>query len=253
MRRPRLPGAGPGRGRAAGTPWRRHPCAAIPLDEGRGSGAVAALELLAAAAPAWVVAPDLGRIGRPTRRAAGGHRLIAVLVLDGAGAGRRRGQAGQHRRRRRGGVRGDLWALAVAIPGAGACAGGRAHLRGGRLRHGRRRPDGDPEDRVGHLVADEAAQLLVELECLALELVERVDAAVAPEADAAPHVVQLGQVLYPQAVDRAQQDDSLDVAPDVRPVLLLAALDRLLDRIAQVLQDFLAHRDLGQVVGVESI
>ena len=47
-------------------------------------------------------------------------------------------------------------------------------------------------------MADEAAQLLVELERLALELHEGVRAAVAAQADAAPEVVQLGEVLHPQ-------------------------------------------------------
>ena len=47
------------------------------------------------------------------------------------------------------------------------------------------------------LVADEASQLLVQLERLALELDQGVGAAVAAQPDAAPEVVQLGQVVDP--------------------------------------------------------
>ncbi len=71
----------------------------------------------------------------------------------------------------------------------------------------------DPEDRGRDLVADEAAQLLVEAERLLLELVERVLLGVAAEADAAPHVVELGEVLDPQRVDRPEQDEPLDHRP----------------------------------------
>ena len=96
----------------------------------------------------------------------------------------------------------DVVAVAETFPAdvdvaLAAAEGGRVEGHGLRRRQ-RLGLDGDAEDRVGDLLADEAAQLLVELERLALELHERVGAAVAAQADAAAEVVQLGQVLDPQ-------------------------------------------------------
>ena len=83
-------------------------------------------------------------------------------------------------------------------------------------------------------------QLLVEAERLLAELVERVLLGVAAQADAAAHVVELGEVLDPQAVDRAQQHEPLDLRPDLLAVLLLAGLELVVDELAQVLDELLA-------------
>ncbi len=103
---------------------------------------------------------------------------------------------------------------------------GRRHrqVAGWRWRRWRRllHLDVDPEDGRGDLVPDERPQLVVELERLALELHERVGAAVATQADTTPEVVQLGQVVDPQLVDGAQQDQSLDHGPRLLAVARLA-------------------------------
>ena len=61
------------------------------------------------------------------------------------------------------------------------------------------------------------AQLLVQLERLALELVERVLLGVAAQADAAAHVVELGEVLDPERVDRPESTSRSTVAQSSSP------------------------------------
>jgi len=107
--------------------------------------------------------------------------------------------------------------------------------------------DGDPEDRRRHAVADQAAELLVELERLAAELVEGVLLGVATQADAAAHVVDLGQVLDPQRVDRAQEHEPLDERPGIRPDLLLLLLEPGVDEVAEVEVDRLARAESPEV------
>ncbi len=82
---------------------------------------------------------------------------------------------------------------------------------------------------MADLAPNEAAQLLIQLERFALELVERIDAAVAAQADAAAHVVELGQVVDPQGVDAAQQDQPLDLCPDLSAEALLALVEGVVD------------------------
>ena len=70
--------------------------------------------------------------------------------------------------------------------------------------------DGDAEDRVGHVVADGRLELVEHPVRLDLELVQRVALRVGAQADAAPHVVDGGEVLDPQRVDDAQQHEPLE-------------------------------------------
>jgi len=107
--------------------------------------------------------------------------------------------------------------------------------------------DLDPEDRRRDLVADESAELLVQVERLAPELVERVLLGIAAQADAATHVVELGQVDDPQAVDRLEQDEPLGQRP-VLADLALALLELGVCELAQVRRDLLAPADVPDLV-----
>ena len=80
------------------------------------------------------------------------------------------------------------------------------------------------------------------------ELVERVLLGVAAEADAAAHVVELGQVLDPQRVDRAEQDEPLDGRPVGLADLGSSRLEHLVGDLAEVLADRVADAQLQQLV-----
>ena len=103
-------------------------------------------------------------------------------------------------------------------PPAPVAGGGRA-VPSVPWRRRRLADDRDAEDRRRDLVADEGAHLLVEAEGLLLEGVERVLLGEAAQADALAHLVDLGQVLDPDRVDRAQQDEALDQRPLVGVLL----------------------------------
>ena len=140
------------------------------------------------------------------RRATRGHRgSPARPAADRAGDGRTRGPGSRrHARLRRP-------STAPFVPrGRGGWPATRA---GSARRRAVARLDGDAEDRRRDPVADQVAQLLVHPVRLAAELVERVLLGVAAQPDAAAHVVDLGQVLDPQRVDRPQQHDPLDHGP----------------------------------------
>src|SRR5438093_2941343 len=195
------------------------PTARITL-RGDESAAVTLLVLQARATPAGIVPPDPGSRRRETRpdrsaavRAVGlelaAHRIGREPARDHGSDRPRRGRSGRRcrgagRRPARPGRRGRR-----------ATAAQQRRTRGqvpvdGRRSTWRLDRDGDAEDRRGDLVPDQVAQLAVELVRLAAELVERVLLGVSAQADAAPHVVDLGQVLDPQRVDRAEEDHQLD-------------------------------------------
>ena len=205
--------------------WRRTwPGRRVPSPGSRAPSVPAAPVPLAEAAPAGCAASRGGRGRRSCRdrcrRGVPGRSVAAASVRRGRGSA-------------------DLGQL-----------GGRrhAHLLGRR----RLLPlDADPEDRAGDLVADEAPQLLVQLERLALELVERVRAAVAAQADAAAEVVELGEVVHPQRVDRAQQDQALDHGPDVGAVLLLPRLELRVGGVVERLDDAFAAALPRQALGID--
>src|SRR5207244_7399063 len=71
----------------------------------------------------------------------------------------------------------------------------------------------DPENRRRDLVADEGSQFLVEAERLLLELVQRILLGVASKPDPTAHVVELGDVLDPERINRSQEHQSLDQRP----------------------------------------
>ena len=134
---------------------------------------------------------------------------------------------------------------------------GGAGRRGWRRRPGRRPASGPAggwtvtrKMRARDAVADEPAQLLVQPERLAPELVERVLLRVAAQADAAAHVVDLGQVLDPQRVDGPQQDDAARPAPSrSAPTSVLAGVEARVGQLEQVLADGLAAAELPELVG----
>jgi len=99
-------------------------------------------------------------------------------------------------------------------------------------------------------VADEPAQLLVEAEGLDLEGVDRVLLRVTAQEDAAPQVIELGQVLDPERVHGAQQDESLDQRPVGLAGLSLACFQRGVDGLAQSRPDRLAAVQLPEDVGL---
>ena len=80
-----------------------------------------------------------------------------------------------------------------------------------------------------------AGSSVVEREGFLPELVERILLRVAAEADAAAHVVELGQVLHPQRVDRAQQHEALDGRPVLGADLGFLGGERRVDQVADVL------------------
>ncbi len=197
------------------------------------------------AATGW--SPSNSRIGRAVGGGGGPPRRTAAPPTAAA-AGTRSGAAVGSIGRRHGGA----CACTCAVPAAqgfGAAREGAGHRRiatglGGRLaRHGH------PEDGRRDAVADEAAQLVVQLERFALEFVERILLRIAPQADAAAHVVELGQVLDPQRVDRSDEDQPLDGLP-----VLLADLGRLgrqalVGYLADVFGDRIAPAEVPQLVG----
>src|SRR4029079_5455753 len=97
-------------------------------------------------------------------------------------------------------------------------------------------------------VPDEAAQLLVEPVGLAPELVEWVLLGVAAQPDAAPHVVDLGQVLDPQRVDRPEQDEALDHRPVLFADLLRLRLELGVRHVEEVLADRVPTAQVPEVV-----
>ena len=196
---------------------------------------MALLVLLAAAARARVVAPDLR--GGDDRAAAGGlHGLVRAQVprwrFD---AGRRRKRAlgafvlrqvDRHRRRR--GCR------AIAL-------GGDARLgrhRHNRLRHWLRRDRKlDVVDGARDLVADVAQQLSPHIVRFALVCDERIRLSVRLQADALAHLVRRRQVLHPQRVDGSQHDEPLQRAHHVTADLLLFVVVRVLGVLDDRLED----------------
>ncbi len=79
---------------------------------------------------------------------------------------------------------------------------------------------------------DQSPELLVELEGLLAEGVQGILAAVAAEADAPPQVVELGEVLHPERIDRPQQDEPLDHRPVGLAHLGLARIQALVDKVS---------------------
>src|SRR5436190_6569623 len=193
---------------ASRTPRRRVTTSRRRVDD---STAVALLVLLSGAAPALVVPADplAGRgIARPRLTAA---RAVPSAARQGP-RHRVRGEAARHdgpdglrpgRRARGGGSSGSGARGRRSGSGRSGAAGQARHARGEvlvdrRCAGGRLAGDRDPEDRRRDLVADQIAQLAVEMVGLATELVERVLLGVTAEADAPPHVVDLSQVFDPQ-------------------------------------------------------
>src|SRR6188472_4626370 len=179
--------------------------------------AVAALVLLAGAAPARVVAPD-----------------VAVLVDDRL----RRPHGGRLRRRRE------------RRREATACGGDRVRalqllvLVGERLRRG----DGlelllsllalhlDVEQRQRNLLADHATELLEHHVPFAAVLDERILLRHRAQVDALAQVVHGLEVLPPARVDDLEDHVPLDLAHELRPERLLP-LRVLVDRVADELLD----------------
>ena len=204
------------------------------------------LVLLARAAPARFVAPDpgpgrgeprahrsAGRPGRhpgPRARCAsgrrGGPRTADGSASPAAGWRSAAWPAAS-------GARGACGMVAAAGRGAGASAPSSAAPAPAATRAGWPGPGSGTVSGSRRTVTRKmvvatwrrirSAQLLVEAERLLAELVERILLGVAAQADAPAHVVELGEVLDPQAVDRAQQHEPLHLRPDLVAVLLLAA------------------------------
>src|SRR6185503_9689866 len=216
------------------------------------SAAVALLVLQARSAPAGGVAADLGarrRVARPRLLAArrGAHRRDAGRPRDPRA--RQRPDAGPATAPA--GAIGGTRSRADRHGPAGALS--RSLHREDARRRLRRLLDLDPEDRRRDLVADEAGQLLVQPEGLLPELVERVLLRVAAEADAAAHVVDLGQVLDPQGVDRAEQDEALDGRPRLRPDLGLARLEHLVGDLLEVVGDRAGAVELEELLRIRLV
>src|SRR3954447_23976979 len=187
-----------------------------------GLGPVTLLELLAAAAPARVVAPDLVALVDVARLDLHRHVDVdAVLrrVLDAAARDTRRGRCGKRAR---------LIAAAAVLQPA----------RSRRTRALRLEAvavlalvlDLDVEDVAGELLPDRGDQAREHLEALVLVRDKRVDLGEAAQVDALAQVVHVVQVLAPALVDDLEQDVALDLAHQLWAELLLALVVRL-DRV----------------------
>src|SRR5215218_5481019 len=180
-------------------------------------GAVALLVLLARAAPAGVVPPDLLPLVLDHRlllrnRSAAVPSLPLDRPLGGdvrTGGGRDRGLA-----QRRG-----LLGAAAGVVDLHGLAGGRELLLG---------PgsdlDFDVEDQPRELLPDRVHESLEHREALVLVGDQRVDLGEAAEVDALAQVVHLVEVLAPAVVDDLQQDRTLELTHDLIAELLLAAV-----------------------------
>src|SRR3954471_20922996 len=172
---------------------------------------MALLELLAGAAPAWVVATDLLLLGDAPRLDVSGLQELALLAVRGLA---------QRRARCRGGQRARLNAataeLEVAIPAAllrreglsGAARVLDLHL--------------DVEDEARELLPDRLDQGGEHVEALVLVGDQRVLLGEAAQVDALAQVVHVVEVLAPALVDDLEQAEALDLAHQLGAELLLA-------------------------------
>src|SRR4051794_275630 len=193
------------------------------------SGAVAALVLLTAPAPARAVAAHLMLVVEHALLD-DRHRLVFLAVLREAfgRSGARRGRGGRHRARPGG---------AAARVGDPARAGGAA--RGGKGRDGFAGHavlpfdvDLDVEDHPGVVRPHAVHEVSEQREGLVLVGHERVDLGEAAQVDALAQIVHVEQVLLPALVDRLQQQEPLECAHQLLAQRLLAgvvAAHRLLD------------------------
>ena len=97
-------------------------------------------------------------------------------------------------------------------------------------------------------MANEALELLVEAVGLDLEGVDRIGLGVPAQVDAAAQIVQLGEVLDPQGVDRAQQDEPLDERPVVLTHVGLAGAQLPIHDVVELGPDRLVAAQLGQAL-----
>src|SRR4051794_13310922 len=182
------------------------------------------------AAPVRAVTLDLPRICHRVRRETPGHDRS-----DRSWAGRRT------RRSRRGRPAAARSAAQPRGTGREALVQRRRSLRW-LDRHGH------AEDRGPDLVANQVPELAVQLVGLAAELVERVLLGVTAEPDPPAHVVDLGEVLDPQRIDRPQEDHPLDDGPVGLTDVRLALLELRVRELKEMVRDRLAAADLPQLV-----
>src|SRR4051794_4587646 len=180
---------------------------------------MALLELLAGAAPAWVVAADLLLLGYAPCLDVSRLQELALLAVRGLA---------QRRARCRGGQRARLNAataeLEVAIPAAllrreglsGAARVLDLHL--------------DVEDEARELLPDRLDQGGEHVEALVLVGDEWILLGEAAQVDALAQVVHVVEVLAPALVDDLQEAEALDLAHELRAELLLALVVRV-DRV----------------------
>ena len=201
-----------------------------------------------AAAPATGASPSCSRVLTACGAAGRAPLTMAEPGVPAAGiAGAPRGPGSRPRHRL---ARGStVSAREGRGTGRKACRDRRIAARGGRRLAG----DGDTEDGARDAVADEVAEFLVKLERLAPELVERVLLRVAAQADAAAHVVDLGQVLHPERIDGPQQDHALDGAPVGRADLGFAGVQAASARSSRCSLIASRRAEVPQLVGARAL
>src|SRR4051812_36721688 len=190
---------------------------------------MALLELLAGAAPAWVVAADLLFLGYAPRLDVSGLQELALLAVRGLAERRARCRGGQGAR-----LNAATPELQVAVPAP--------LLRRERLSASARVLDLhlDVEDEARELLPDRLDQGGEHVEALVLVGDERVLLGEAAEVDALAQVVHVVEVLAPALVDDLEQAEALDLAHQLGAELLLALVvgaDRV---VLQLLQEQLA-------------
>src|SRR5256712_5711279 len=105
---------------------------------------------------------------------------------------------------------------------------------------------GDPEDLLRHAARDARRHLFEERVSLALVGDERVLLAIAAQVDALAELLHRGEVLDPVDVDRAQEDPPLHHARQLLAELGLAPFVRLVDELRDLLSKLVQARGVGE-------
>src|SRR3954452_24506913 len=184
---------------------------------------MALLELLAGAAPAWVVAADLLLLGYAPCLDVSRLQELALLAVRGLAQRRARCRGGQGAR-----LNAATPELQVAVPAP--------LLRRERLSASAGVLDLhlDVEDEARELLPDRLDQGGEHVEALVLVGDERVLLGEPAQVDALAQVVHVVQVLAPALVDDLEQAEALDLAHQLRAELLLALVvgaDRVLPEL----------------------
>src|SRR6476661_2346561 len=183
---------------------------------------MALLELLAGAAPAWVIAANLLFLRDAARLDVDGLQELALLAVGSLAERDARGS-------RREGARLRARAAELEVARPASTRARRERLR--RAAVGALDLDLDVEDEARELLPDRLDQGGEHVEALVLVGDERVLLGEAAEVDALAQVVHVVEVLAPALVDDLEQAEALDLAHELGAELLLALVvcgDRVL-------------------------